>query len=184
MTTLLCQNGWPVLEPGDPRLHAWVIPAHNGHLTLTYRNGSAGLVLSHCLLRLSEQVEDLTQFDSKHNLIKDDWGLAIRPVRGQTTGYSNHAGYAADANATRHPLGVEGTFSRTEVAQIHRILAQYHGVIRWGGDYHTRKDEMHWEINDGVTMHELERVARRLADTPRGHRILKANPGQRRVVFS
>jgi hypothetical protein len=182
--TLTCQNGWPLLGSRSTKLHTWDIPAKNGDLRLTYHNGSLGMILSHCALRLSETVEDMTQFDSHHKLIVDDWGYAVRPVRGQTSGYSNHGGYAFDDNATRHPLGRAHTFSPAQVVQIHKILAMYEGIIRWGGDYHSRKDEMHFEINDGVTMAHAEHVAKKIMKTARGKRILDANPGQLVVIMS
>ena len=75
------------------------------------------------------------------------WGHAYRPIRGAST-LSNHAsGTAIDVNAPRHPLGSSGTFSATQRARIHAILADCNGVVRWGGDYSGRKDEMHFEIN-------------------------------------
>src|SRR5690606_29878512 len=39
-----------------------------------------------------------------------------------------------------------GTFTKTQVAAIRKILAEAGGCVRWGGDYIGRKDEMHFEI--------------------------------------
>ena len=75
----------------------------------------------------------------------DDWGYAYRAVRGKTTGLSNHAsGTAIDLNAPRHPLGKSNTFTDAQEVIIRKLSKKY--GIRWGGDYKTRKDEMHWEI--------------------------------------
>jgi hypothetical protein len=75
------------------------------------------------------------------------WGWNYRDVRG-STGLSNHAsGTAIDVNAPNHPLGSVGTFSTAQRAEIHKILGEVGGVVRWGGDYTGRKDEMHFEIN-------------------------------------
>ncbi len=61
---------------------------------------------------------------------------------------SNHSsGTAIDLNAPRHPLGTSGTFSATQRSHIRSILNSCNGVVRWGGDYSGRKDEMHFEIN-------------------------------------
>jgi len=87
-----------------------------------------------------------------HNLIEpinegipDDWGYAFRKVRGSDSVTSNHSsGTAIDINATDHPLGRVGTFPAEQVPMI-RALAKKYG-LRWGGDYRTRKDEMHFEI--------------------------------------
>jgi hypothetical protein len=172
------QNGWPVLQATSPLLHTWVIPARNGEVRIKLRNGSAGFLLAHFLLWFAERVEPL------HGGIADDWGWALRPVRGQSTGFSNHAaGCAADANATKHPLGVQGTFSPTQAHRIRRRLRLVmRGTVRWGGDYVNRKDEMHFEVVEALAT--CERRARRLMNTPRGIRLLRANPGQRAVIKS
>lgn len=76
------------------------------------------------------------------------WGHAYRPIRGQTTGLSNHAsGTAMDLNAPRHPQGRRGTFSAAAVREIRSILAEVGGVVRWGGEWSgSSVDEMHFEI--------------------------------------
>jgi hypothetical protein len=179
MTTTIAtsQNDWPVLQPGSTTLHTWVIPARNGHVRITLRNGSAGFLLAHFLLWFAETIEPLA------GKVADDWGHAVRAIRGQLTGFSNHAsGTAADHNATKHPLGVRGTFKRWQVARIKLRLVLYRGCIRSGIFYVNRPDEMHEEINRDLAA--CERVARRLCRTPRGRRILHANPGQRAIIFS
>jgi len=93
------------------------------------------------------------------------WGWAYRAIRGQTSGYSNHAsGTAIDLNAPAHPLGRRGTFTAAQVAAIRRILADLGGVVRWGGDYVNRADEMHFEINASAA--QVAAVARRLRQSP------------------
>jgi hypothetical protein len=90
----------------------------------------------------------------------DDWSWAVRPIRGQTSGYSNHASATArDINATRHPQGVaiSKTFSKTHISRIHSRLGHYTDnagkrVLRWGGDYvNALTDGMHIEINANAT---------------------------------
>lgn len=170
------QNGWPGLASNSRLLHTWTIPGQSGTTRLRMRNGSAGFLLAHLALWFDAKVEDLVED------VLDDWAYAYRPVRGYAT-LSNHAsGTAIDLNATDHPLGAVGTFTKTEVAAIQRRLALYKGCIRWGGNYGGRKDEMHFEID--ATLGECEKVARALLDTPRGKRILAANPGQRAVILS
>ena len=74
------------------------------------------------------------------------WGYAYRKIRGSAA-LSNHAsGTAIDLNAPAHPLGEKGTFTAKQVTAIRRILTFCDGVVRWGGDFHGRKDEMHFEI--------------------------------------
>jgi len=75
----------------------------------------------------------------------DDWGYAFRMVRGSTDRLSCHSsGTAIDLNATRHPLGKVGTFPAEKVPMI-RALSKKYG-LKWGGDFKSRADEMHFEI--------------------------------------
>ena len=106
-------------------------------------------------LRCAEKVAPLligfaAEFD---NLIEpldvgslDDWAYAYRDVRNVPGKLSNHAsGTAIDLNASRHPLGQIGTFESGKVPML-RALAHKWGLT-WGGDYKSRKDEMHFEIS-------------------------------------
>lgn len=171
------QNGWPGLPADSSKLHPWVIPGQGTDTQIRLHNGSAGFLLAHLALCFDSKVEVLDE------PVLDDWGYAYRPVRGYTSTLSNHAsGTAEDLNATDHPLGSPGTFTDAEVEQIHRFLTRYDGCVRWGGDYRNRKDAMHFEIDRQLS--SCEAVARRLVDTKRGQLILKANPGQRAVIFS
>lgn len=141
------QNGWPV----DPARTYRTVPGTGVRVTVA--NGPAGDVLVWVLSEFDRRVEDL-------DMGADDWGYANRPIRGSTT-TSNHASATAvDANATRHPLGAVGTFNGGQVAEIHRILSEVDNVVRWGGDYSGRRDEMHFEINAPYT--RVAAVAARL----------------------
>lgn len=169
------QNGWPGLSSDSPFLYTWTIPDTARKLRL--RNGSAGFLLIHLALWFDEKVQDVD------GGILDDWGYAYRPVRGYST-LSNHAsGTAMDVNATKHGLGADDTFPPDDELRIRsRVGNFFDGAIRWGGQYSGRKDEMHFEID--ATLGACELVARRLLDTPRGKRILAANPGQKAVILS
>jgi D-alanyl-D-alanine carboxypeptidase-like protein/putative peptidoglycan binding protein len=108
------------------------------------RRGNPGWLLRHLAAWFDDHVENIEVG------ILDDWGYAERTIRGSSTDLSNHAsGTAEDLNATKHPLGVRGTFSRAETEAIRRQLRKYVGCIRWGGDYSGRPDEMHFEIDRG-----------------------------------
>lgn len=109
------------------------------------RNGSAGDLLTWVLAQFHRRVEDIDDGQL------DDWGYAERPIRGSTTVLSNHAsGTAADVNATKHPQGTSPSvnFSRSQIDEIHKIVGQTQGCVRWGGDYvpPAPKDGMHFEI--------------------------------------
>lgn len=157
---------------GDhPRLRKWIIPGTSRHLLL--RDGCMGFILVHVALWFDESIE---QLDRKGE-VWDEWGWAVRPVRGQTTGYSNHAGGAAeDLNATKHPRGVpvSDTMSKAKIKAIRRRMKWYGGVVIWGGGWKT-PDGMHFEIAK-VSHKRMVLLARSLKLTPRGRRIMKANP--------
>lgn len=177
-------NGFAVIQTSRtdgslPRLRKWIIPGTGGRYLLI-RDGSVGFILIHMALWFHEKVESLSVG------VWDEWGWAVRPVRGQTTGYSNHSsGTAIDLNATQHPIGVavSHTYTASQRRRIMRRLRLYRGLITWGGVW-SRPDGMHFEIAEGKTLPQVERVARMLANSPRGRRILEANPGARKVIFS
>ena len=163
------QNGYPALRSDQTR--KWKIPVGKGparHFVLA--PGAPGFVLAHFAAWFDRYVEDINEENTW-----DDWGYANRDIRGGSS-LSNHAsGTAEDINATKHPLSRVGTFSPAQEKRIRRALRRkYGGVIRWGGDYSGRKDEMHFEIN--APRKKVERVARRLRFTPTGRRIRKMNP--------
>lgn len=173
------QNGYPVIEStASPLLHLWVIPSRTGEFSLRLLCGPAGFLLAVLALWFSEVIETVK------GKVLDDWGWAPpRPIRGQTSGYSNHcSGTAEDLNATKHPLAVGNTFSAAQIKAIHKYLRFLGGAVRGGVDYSNRKDAMHWEI----VQHEAycKTQAKRVARFPRGRRVLKANPGQLALIKS
>ena len=117
---------------------------------LAMRKGDVATVLSYVANRFHSEVEPLKW--------PGNWGYAERKIRGGSS-LSNHAsGTAIDLNAPAHYLGARGTFSAKQVRAIRRILNDCGGVVRWGGDYRGRKDEMHFEINAGTAA--VARVAK------------------------
>jgi len=174
-------NGYPVIlerrtDGPLPRLRLFLIPGVDRHFLM--RDGSTGFLLAHMLLWMHERIEPLDVG------LWDDWGWAVRPVRGQTTGFSNHAsGTAVDANATEHPMGVDiaRTFTAREIRAIKRRVKLYRGCVVWGGEW-KRPDGMHFE--NAKTLADCEKRAIQLLGTPRGIRILDANPGLRNVILS
>lgn len=92
------------------------------------------------------------------------WGYDWKPIEGSST-LSNHAsGTAVDINAPKHPMGSHGTFTSAQVAAIRKILNFCGGVVRWGGDYTGRKDEMHFEINKNSAL--THSLAMKIKGTP------------------
>lgn len=66
-----------------------------------------------------------------------------RKIRGSDTKWSNHAyGAAIDINAEQNGMFTEGNIPPVMIAAFKSEGA------RWGGDYHGRKDPMHFEFCD------------------------------------
>jgi hypothetical protein len=172
------QNGWRA----NDRSVIGPIDIPGGRLSV--RTGSVGVIFQHLATRFHNEVEALVW--------PGNWGYAERPVRGGTD-LSNHAsGTAIDLNAPRHPLGTapSANYSAAQINKIHEIVNYYEGVIRWGGDYVGRKDGMHFEINDGVTEAQVDRIAAKIrggvAPTPSGPVPAGTDDGrwiQQRLVY-
>ena len=150
MATATSQNGWTVIPSGtDKRLVR--IPKILGRV----RKGDVAIIFTDLVTYFDEHIEDVDKGE-------DDWGYAYRSIRGASTWYSNHASATAvDINATRHPLGASGTFTRKQADKIRAMLRnRYLNKVRWGGDYRGRKDEMHFEINGSAA--DLRKVVAHL----------------------
>lgn len=153
MTAVVSQNGWSANDRS--KIRSYTIPGTTTRVAL--RAGDCSVVLLDFLAWFNKNIESIDGGPL------DDWGYAERPIRGLLTVLSNHAsGTAVDVNAILHALGHSGTFTAAQTAKIRAKLREYHGVIRWGGDYTGRPDEMHFEINAGAA------AVRREADRIRG----------------
>src|SRR5699024_393486 len=127
-------------------------------ITGRVRKGDAYTVLNELCRRFNNEVEKINPAHS--------WGWAYRPVRGATVVSEHAAGTAIDLNAPKHPLGRQGTFTRTQVNRIQQILKDLDGAVRWGGNYAGRKDEMHFELQGGVK--KLAAVAKKIKGSSTG----------------
>lgn len=127
------QNGWPVFFDAP----AGMLP---DYVTGRVRDGDVEVIFDYLCDRYDKEVENIR--------VDWSWGWAVRAVRGQTSGYSNHASATAvDVNAPAHPLGVDNTFSDEEERRVNQILEDLEDVLRWGQNYSGRKDGMHFEID-------------------------------------
>lgn len=135
------QNGWPVISR---RTRTFEI-GDTGR-TLSLRPGNAGWILADFAQWYHENIERVDLG------VWDEWAWANRDIRGSST-ISNHAsGTAIDLNATRHPLGVRGTYSPLQRTRMRNVLSRrYLGAIRAGEFYYGRVDGMHFEIDCGPT---------------------------------
>lgn len=132
------QNSWTVLESyGGPL----VTPEVAGVKIL---GGVLGGDVATVLTWVAEQ------FHARVDRLGEGcWGYNYRPIRGKSSGFSNHAsGTAIDLNAPKFPMGTR----RMTAAQRDacRAIAAEAGCVRWGGDWPgSGVDEMHFEIQGG-----------------------------------
>jgi hypothetical protein len=105
------------------------------------------------------------QFHARVEPLRDGWcwGYAYRDISGGSSLSNHSAACAIDINAPSHPMGVRGTFNADQVREIKAIVAECHGVVRWGGTY-SRPDEMHFEIVG--TPGQVAYAARQLGSPP------------------
>jgi len=131
------QNGWVASkDPNEIKIKGF--PIKGTDITLRCE-ASAGVILAAFASEFNEKIEKL------EGKTFDDWSYAYRPVRGQTTGLSNHAsGTAIDLNSLKHPLGKKGTFDPIKEIALKELVKKY--GLRWGGSYASRPDEMHFEV--------------------------------------
>ena len=168
------QNGWVANDRS--KVASQLVPGTT--VKLTVRTDDPGLLLLEVASAFDRLVENI---DNGRGEL-DDWGYAERPIRGGTA-LSNHAsGTAIDLNAPAHWLGAVGTFNPGQVRTIHQILAVTNHTVRWGGDYVGRKDEMHFEINDGRTMADCERALAAMHDFNGGSDLTPEQDAMLRTV--
>ena len=136
--SLFSSNGWPASnDRKEIGIKSYEVPGAKTKLACA--EGAAPLLIGFAseFHKLIEPIDEGTL---------DDWGYCFRMVRGTADKLSNHSsGTAIDLNAPKHALGKVGTFPPEKVPMI-RALATKYG-LKWGGDYVTRKDEMHFELN-------------------------------------
>lgn len=183
------QNGWSANNRNV--VSSRTVPGTERKVTV--RNGEGGNVLLYVAAVFDKTVEDIDgvrgHYDAEAvrkdatSKIFDDWGYAERPIRGSSTQLSNHAsGTAIDLNASQHPLGKVGTFAGIQRTAIQALLKAANkgtgpDVVRWGGNYNGRKDEMHFELittNDhaiGIALANLKKLYHDITTDPAPKKI-------------
>lgn len=133
------QNGWPAKANTDTftRFQA-------GGRGWWAANDDVAVIFTDLIEWFDANIERVVQPGEEF----DDWSYNNRLVRGSTSTVSNHGSATAiDINATQHPRGVSNTFKAADRNAIRAKLREYKDVVRWGGDYKTVRDDMHFEIN-------------------------------------
>ncbi|MFC3504442.1 M15 family metallopeptidase [Micromonospora krabiensis] len=146
------QNGWNAGPKTEIHIVSPKVPGTNVDFPQGVLAGDVETVLMYVAAEFHRTVEPLVDGHC--------WGYFYKNIEGSNE-LSNHAsGTAIDLNAPAHPMGKANTFSAAKVAAIRKILAFLEGVVRWGGDYSGRKDDMHFEINKGAA--EVARIAAKI----------------------
>lgn len=137
-STLSSYNGYPASkDPDEIKIKSYRVRGTDRKLKCAE---SVGPLLAAFAAEFHELIEPIDEGTF------DDWGYAFRMVRGTTDKLSCHSsGTAIDLNATKHPLGKYDTFPAERVPMI-RALAKKYG-LKWGGDFNSRPDDMHFEVN-------------------------------------
>ena len=171
------QNGWAARSPAHYR--TYIVPGTEGLRPVRLRldPDAAPLLLTWAQI-YHREVEPLNHKPHRGRYIVDDWSYAARLIRGSSTTVSNHAsGTAIDLNALQYPLGTSH-MSGPKVERLREALARLElhqgDLLRWGGDYHGRRDQMHIEVV--CTREEARAWARRM------HRQVRAVPRARRTL--
>lgn len=146
------QNGWSAGSSSVVPLSTLSVGAAT--FPAGVRRGDVHVVLGYVARRFDREVEALVKGWC--------WGHSYRVISGSTSLSNHSSGTAIDLNAPRHPLGRSGTFSAAQRSHIRSILGSCNGVVRWGGDYSGRKDEMHFEINVRPGDARLAALAKRI----------------------
>jgi peptidoglycan hydrolase-like protein with peptidoglycan-binding domain len=173
VTTETSQNGWTAIRENQAAAQTDVQLIPGSQRKIRLRKGDAGWLLRRIGSFIDQHVEDIDEPK------QDDWGWNYRPNVNDPTSLSNHSSAtAADYNAEKHPNGVHGTWSPSEIAAIHGHLEEYvdpvtgRNVIRWGEDYTKTVDGMHFEIVG--TAAAVARVAAKLKAVPSTPAVLGA----------
>ena len=136
--TATSYNGWPVLA--SPPLDNSPIPGTAARFVPGILAGDVAEVLLFVGTYIHYKVEPA--------IPSGCGGYSYRPNTNNPSQWSCHASATAiDFNAVQHANGVRGTWSATERDAIHRLINIYlEGVVRWGDDFTSTVDGMHFEI--------------------------------------
>jgi hypothetical protein len=131
------QNGWPASkDPAAIKVGSYLVPGTKIKLRVAQR--CAPLLIAFAA-EFHNRVEPIDEGSL------DDWGFNYRPIRGQTTGLSNHSSASAiDLNSSKHPLGKRNTFTASQRDVLDELCAKY--KIKGGYTFIKRADDMHFEM--------------------------------------
>lgn len=138
--TTFSQNGWPSSTDRNAiKVKNFAINGANQHFAMAT---DAAPVLAAFAAEFNKSVVPI----NAPGTVYDDWGYGCGDSRGIDAMLSNHAsGTAIDVNATKHIQGgVVSGYTPAQEKVIQALVLKY--GLRWGFNYHTNKDPMHFEI--------------------------------------
>jgi hypothetical protein len=145
-------NGWPAsTDPAAIGITHLDLPGHPNAFPPGVKSGDVATILGYVAAQLHARVEPMGD---------GCWGYSYRKNRNADNLSCHASGTAIDYNAPRHPNGKSGTFTAAQVAEIRKILSECGGIVKWGGDFHGTKDEMHFEIHGNTA--DVKGIAVRL----------------------
>lgn len=172
---MLSQNKWACITSDTSRLlRSWEV----GPVALPLRVGPAGFLLAHCAWWFHEEIEELWP---EHMPDFDDHGWGQRFIGGTNVPSNHWSATAMDLNARLHPQGQkpESTFDTKQCKWIRsRMENRYDNVLKWGGDFRSTPDSMHFELQDknDFPASLVRTVALECVATPVGRRLIEAQP--------
>lgn len=156
-------NGYTRIDTLDPRLALVDVAGHATRLL----GGPVARVLVEVGRRFHAEVEPVATFNGWRN-------ASLNAGSGGIPNSNHLSGTAVDINGYRHPRYRHGTFSAAQVAAIRRILADLGGVVRWGGDWGSQVDEMHFEVVASVA--QVSNAVSNLGSVPDAPNIPELDP--------
>lgn len=166
------QNGYSACDSSV--IAKYTIP-NSGGVTINLRKGDVSVVLLDFFGWYAKEIEPLRQSDTG--------GYNCRVIEGSDVTSNHGSGTAGDVRWRDHPRGKNqrnAGFSAAEVKKINAKLKEYGGVIRWGNNYSTTPDPMHFEINAGpaAVKKQADRIRAKNAPKPTPKPPAKPTPGK------
>lgn len=136
-------NGWPASpNPDAIAINRRWEPIKGHDFPGGIKSGDVETVMTYLVRQLDSRVEPIEEYPPG-----DEWGYNYRANVNNPGQLSCHAsGTAIDYNATQHPNKVDYTWTQAQTREIHKILDELGGVVKWLEGY----DEMHFEIRGSV----------------------------------
>lgn len=148
-------NGWEMEKVADDRGNIHTRPVPGTPLTgVQMRMGEVETILVYVISRFHREVDELRDGDVV------GW-CPPTTVRARLPESNQASGTAIQLRPGHYPAGQRGGFFPLQTAAIREILADLHGVVRWGGD-DAAVDEALFYLDVGPSDNQLPLTANRI----------------------